>query len=60
MVTIPGVGPLGLKLVSRLAVPEPLAGGIRRSTMPTGPPDVISCPTMTMLAVPGSRHRPVN
>jgi hypothetical protein len=26
MVTIPGVVPLGLKLVSRLAVPEPLAG----------------------------------
>ena len=51
---------LGLKLVSRAAVPEPLAGGIRRSTTPTGPLDVISCPTMTMLPVPGSRHRLVN
>jgi hypothetical protein len=51
---------LGLKLVSRAAVPEPLAGGIRRSTTPTGPLDVIACPMMTMLPVPGSRHRLVN
>jgi len=43
MVTIPGVGPVGLNLASRLAVPEPPAGGIRRSTTPTGPLDVIPC-----------------
>src|SRR5882757_8163244 len=60
MVMTPGVGPLGLKLVSRVAVPEPLLGGIRRSTTPTGPLDVVSSPTVMMLPVPGSRHRLVN
>jgi len=51
--TIPGVVRWGLKPVSRVAVPEPLVGGIRRSTTPTGPTGCRFCPTITMLPVPG-------
>ena len=60
MVTTPAVVPPGLKRVSRVAVLEPLAGGIRRSTTASVPLEVLSCPTMTRLAVPESMHRRLN